>query len=187
MTSLPLAQSTHTQGDQARERIPRFLLRVMGALVLASLALATFARVTDRPLEATPPPADILRERSLIVTGTMNGEARVFDLSGHLILNLNPQQGGFVAGVYRSIARERGKSGLSNSLPVVLTHYADGRLAIHDPHTGWTAQLRGFGQDNFDAFMDILETSTIVQEGPDARAAFDRDQSLQIGSSSKLE
>lgn len=188
MKSLPLtdmsatgakgAQSTHSTRPP-RERIPRFLLQVMAAMVLASLALAVFARLTDRPLEATPPPAEILRERFIILSGTMSGEARVFDLSGHLIANLNAQQGGFVAGVYRSIARARGKSHLSEGLPVILTHYDDGRLAIHDPYTDWTAQLRGFGQDNFEAFMRILDAPKIARSGAGLKPFIDRDQSTE--------
>lgn len=99
--------------DQQREIISRRLLRAMGLMVAASLALATYARVTDRPLEAMPVDGPIVSERVLrIVSDSVSGAARVHDGEGALIADLSPTQGGFVAGVWRAVVFERRKAAL---------------------------------------------------------------------------
>ena len=65
--------------------IPRFLGRSLTAVVLITLALATFASVTDRPLEATPPKEVFVAERSIILSGDMSGAATVLDTNGQVI------------------------------------------------------------------------------------------------------
>ena len=40
--------------------------------------------------------------------------------------------------------------------PLTLVRYDNGRIAIHDPSTGWSADLMGFGIDNAKAFARLL-------------------------------
>jgi putative photosynthetic complex assembly protein len=140
-----------------REMIPRTLLRAMFALVMASLAIVTYARLTDRPLEALPPAGvAIAKERTILLYGDMSGAARVLDLDGSVIADLSPQEGGFIAGIWRVLQRERAKNRAALDAPVRLVLWEDGRLSILDDTTGWRAELTGFGATNLDAFAKLL-------------------------------
>ena len=141
-----------------KEMIPVVLLRAMLFLVLACLAIVTFARLTDRPLEATFPDVPIIEERVISIFGEMNGAATVLDRNGAVIAALDPEEGGFVAGMTRALARERMKVDVPATAPVRLVRYADGHLALIDEFTGWEAQIIGFGKDNTAAFERLLAT-----------------------------
>jgi putative photosynthetic complex assembly protein len=144
--------------ERDREMIPKTLLRGMLALVVACLLIVTYARVTDRPLEAMPPQGmAIVAERALVIEGSMTGAARVLDTSGALIAEFTVDKGGFVAGIYRVLERVRGQQGLPNDLPVRLVAWEDGRLSLLDDATGWRAELTGFGADNLATFARLLD------------------------------
>jgi putative photosynthetic complex assembly protein len=42
-------------------------------------------------------------------------------------------------------------------LPVRLVSFANGRLSLEDPETGWSVELYGFGSDNEAAFQRLLD------------------------------
>lgn len=138
------------------EKIPRIMVRAMLALVLTCLALVGYARLTDRPLVATPPPGAIVDIREIVLSGDMAGRASVRAPDGTLIADLSPENGGFVSGVYRVIAHERNKHGVAPDAPVTLLRRDTGRIEIHDPATDWRADLMGFGADNARAFARLL-------------------------------
>jgi putative photosynthetic complex assembly protein len=141
-----------------REKIPRVLVRAMFGVCLASLLIVSYARLTDRPLEATPPDVAIVKSRTVFLHGDMNGSATVLDQTGSLVASFDPTKGGFVAGMWRVLDRERGKIGLdAASGPVELRRYADGRLGLFDPMTGWKVEIVGFGRDNAATFASILD------------------------------
>lgn len=140
-----------------REMIPRVLLRAMAALVLSCLALVTYARLTDRPLEALPPDGPVAAERIIHIDAGTDGAARVLARDGTLIADLGPTEGGFVGGVWRAVLHERGKIGADPSAPVRLVRFEAGGLALKDDVTGWRAELIGFGADNAAAFARLLE------------------------------
>ena len=139
------------------ELIPRVLGRALTALVLICLALVAMARLTDRPLEATPPVLPVVAERMIILSGDMSGAARVLDANGQVIAELTPEQGGFVSGVYRVLVRERTKHGVALDAPVRLVRTQGNRVAIYDDTTGWSADLMGFGLTNTRAFARLLD------------------------------
>ncbi|MCX7643932.1 MAG: photosynthetic complex assembly protein PuhC [Rhodobacteraceae bacterium] len=153
--------ATMTPHDRLRQRdremIPKVLLRAMFALVLSSLAIVTYARLTDRPLEAAPP-ADVAvaKERLILLYGDMSGSARVLDPNGSLIADLPPSEGGFISGVWRVLQRVRTQHRVALDAPVRLVLWQDGRLSILDDTTGWRAELTGFGADNLAAFARLL-------------------------------
>ena len=149
--------TAHAEQRPEREKIPRVLLRAMLALVLASSALVVYARLTDRPLIATPPESPVVAERVIFLDGDMAGSARVLDAAGSLIADLPPEQGGFISGVYRVLLRERTKHRVALEGPVILRRTENGRVAIFDPSTGWSADLMGFGTDNARAFARLLD------------------------------
>ncbi len=139
------------------EKIPRLLVRAMFGLTLAALALVTFARVTDRPLVSQPTLDNVVAERVVFLQADMSGAATVLDETGTVIADLGPDQGGFIGGVTRVIARERTKHRVALDGPVTLIRTAEGRVAITDPSTGWRADLMGFGADNARAFARLLD------------------------------
>jgi len=141
-----------------REKIPRILVRAVGIMLVTVLALTAYARITEMPLSATPP-ADVpvVAEKTVVITADMTGAATVRDISGALIADLPPEKGGFIAGVWRALALKREQAGVPVDAPVTLTEYADGRIALADAHTGWGAQLIGFGADNREAFAQLLK------------------------------
>jgi putative photosynthetic complex assembly protein len=142
--------------------IPRALVRGVMALMLAALAITTYASVTDRPPVSTPPVAPVKAEASLILeSDAASGAATVRLADGTLLADLDPEAGGFIAGVHRVILRERTKHRVAQDGPVLLQAYENGRMAITDPATGWSADLMGFGADNARAFARLL----VQQEG----------------------
>ncbi|WP_425083078.1 photosynthetic complex assembly protein PuhC [Ruegeria profundi] len=146
---------THSQD---RELIPRVLLRAMGLLVCAVLAIVTYARIADVPLSATPPAAEITHERAMIlISDGVSGAVSVLSPEGAVIARLDATQGGFVAGVARVIDRNRAQADLPAHTPVIVTRRANGRLDITDPATGWSADLMGFGADNASRFARLLD------------------------------
>ncbi len=141
-----------------REMIPRMLLRAMFAMVVIVLLIVTWARLTDRPLTAMPP-SDIplLRDKPIVLVGSMSGAAQVYDIDGALIADLDETQGGFIAGVWRVLVRERNKHGVATDAPIRLVMFADGRMGLRDDLTGWRTELQGFGADNAAAFARLLD------------------------------
>jgi len=146
----------HDIAERDRELVPRFLVRAVGTLMLISLVLVAYARFTDRPLEAVPPEGAVAAERVVVLFSDMSGAVRVLDAQGSVVADLGPEEGGFISGVGRALARERTKHGVPETAPVRLVRYADGRIALFDDLTGWRAELIGFGRDNAAAFARLL-------------------------------
>lgn len=142
--------------EQQREIISRRLLRAMGLLVALSLAIVTYARVTDRPLEAMPVDGEIIDERLIHISADMTGAAQILDANGALIADLPSTKGGFIAGVWRAVTYERHKIGVDPDAPVRLMRFEDGRLALRDEVGGGRYELVGFGPENAAAFARLL-------------------------------
>lgn len=151
--------TTHTQPRLKRpenELIPRVMLRGMLFLVLATLAIVTLATLTGREPTSKPPASVILSERSVLMSGNLDGSATVLDANGSLIAELGTEEGGFIAGITRVLDRERTKHGAPLDGPLLVRRMENGRIAIYDPSTGWGADLMGFGADNARAFARLL-------------------------------
>jgi putative photosynthetic complex assembly protein len=137
-----------------REMIPTVLVRAMFALALASLAIVTFAVVTDRPTVARPKPAAVVAERAIVLEGGNAQSVTVREPDGTVVLAL--EHGGFITVVQNGLNRTRTLHGIDPLRPVHLTSYANGRLAIHDPETGWSVELGSFGDANRAAFDRLM-------------------------------
>ncbi|QYK40600.1 MAG: photosynthetic complex assembly protein [Paracoccaceae bacterium] len=137
-----------------REMIPRVLLRAMAALVAATLAVVSFAVLTGRDTVGQPAPAAILSERTIALIGGGAQAVTVLDADGNVLADL--AHGGFVTVVQNGLMTTRRRHGLSPDLPVRLVAYANNRLAIEDPLTGWSVELYAFGGDNRAAFERLL-------------------------------
>jgi putative photosynthetic complex assembly protein len=156
---------TRTRAEQKlvvrdKEMVPTVLVRAMFILCVCVLIIVSYARLTDRPLSAMPPTVEdvpVVTDRYIRIYGELNGSARVFDADGSLIASFSPEEGGFIAGVYRVLERERGAVGADASDPIRLVRFADGRVSLRDDITDFRAELVGFGADNEAAFARLLE------------------------------
>lgn len=147
-----------TLRSRDREMIPQTLVRAVLILVLVVLAVVTWARLSGRPPTAMPDMgARVVADRMVVLHGSMSGAARVTDMNGAVIAELGETEGGFVAGIWRVLQRERARRGVPGDAPVRLMALAGGRLALSDPFTGWRAELAGFGRDNAAVFARLLD------------------------------
>ena len=136
------------------EMIPMPLLRGMLALVLATLALVTYAVLTGRDHVGVPKPSAIVSERQIILEGHSAQAVTVYNVDKSVMIDL--PHGGFVTVIQSGLATERRKFGVDPLLPVRLVQYENGRLTIEDDLTGWSAELYAFGADNKAAFERLL-------------------------------
>jgi putative photosynthetic complex assembly protein len=150
-----MADTPRIHADTDR-MVPVAMVRAMFALVALILAMVSYAVWSGRPLESTPPVSPVKREAMFYLSSDISGSATVLDSTGTLIADLGPEQGGFISGVHRVIVFERRKAGLAEDGPVIVQAYENGRMAIIDPTTGWSADLMGFGADNAAAFAKLL-------------------------------
>lgn len=166
-------QTTQAPAFRAAEanRVPRMMVRAILALILATLALVTWSVMTRQPLESQPPISPLKTQRLLVLDSDMSGAVQVSDPAGFVLADLAPEQGGFIAGVHRVILHERGKARLPAEGPVLLQAYENGRMAIIDPTTGWSADLMGFGADNASAFAKLLAKPRTAAPVEDRTAA----------------
>lgn len=156
MTDSSLPQQPRIRAKK-EDLVPLIMVRVVGVILLVCLALVAWARLTDRPLESAPVASPVISERMVFLSGQSSGAAQVLDAHGTIIANLDPTDGGFIAGVTRVLDRERGKHGQPLDGPVVLRLREGNRLSLFDPSTGWSAELMGFGATNTRAFARLLD------------------------------
>ena len=148
---------TNPTSDQVRF-IPRALLMGIGGLVVLTTALVAFATLPGQePAASYPKDLDVVQERALVMLPTDGGGLRVEDAApGAVIVDLPPESAGFPGGLNRALARVRMLADVPADAPVRLVKWADGRLTLIDPATGWRAELLGFGRDNTEAFARLL-------------------------------
>jgi putative photosynthetic complex assembly protein len=140
-----------------KELVPRFLIRAMVALMVCSVALVSFAVLTDRPLEAVLVEAPIVAERSVLLTGNRSGTYTVTDVAtGDVIAMSSEDKAGFIGVIGKSISFERGRQGLAEDAPVRVVRRENGHIAILDDTTGMVVELIGYGADNVAAFARIV-------------------------------
>ena len=137
--------------------VPRPLVIAMFALMLGSVALVGFARLTDMPLVGVLPDAPIVAERSVILSGDRNGAYLVTDLDGTVIAASSDDKSGFIGVVGMVIKRERFTQGLAADAPVRIVRRDNGTVAVLDDTTGKTTELIGYGADNVAAFARLLD------------------------------
>ncbi len=138
-----------------KEMIPAALLRGMMALVLVTLALTAYASLTGRVPSGQPEISAVLREKTLILQGGGAQAVTVLSADGTVLLDL--PHGGFVTVVQNALETQRHRHNIDPLLPVRLVSYANGRLTLEDPQTGWSVELYGFGSDNKASFERLLD------------------------------
>jgi len=142
---------------------PKGALYAAAALIGASLALVGGVRL-QHALDPAPPLARsdvhgaVLQSRSLSFSDAPDGSVLVRDVDSGANLALAEASEGFVRGVLRALARQRGLQALGpDAGGFTLTSYGDGTLWLRDEATGESIELGGFGADNRAAFAQLLE------------------------------
>ena len=147
----------HEPGFHSRDKelVPRILLWSMFGLAMSALAITSFAAVTGREPVAQPAPSEVVRDRWIVLEGHDAKAVTVRNTDGSVMLDL--PHGGFVTVIQNGLATERKKHKVAPLLPVRIVEYANGRLAIEDPETGWSIELYAFGSENKAAFERLLD------------------------------
>lgn len=140
--------------ERDREMIPKPLLRMMLALVLASLAIVSFAVWTGREPTGKPVPSPVTAERQLVIKTGGAKAVSLYEPDGTLLMHLD--HGGFVTVIGNGLDRARTVARVAGDAPVTLARHANGRLTLDDPATGWSVELTAFGSDNEAAFAALL-------------------------------
>jgi putative photosynthetic complex assembly protein len=140
--------------ERDREMIPKPLLRMMLALVIASLTLTSWAVWTGRPPTGQPKASPITEERQLVIKTGGAKAVSLYDANGAFLAHLD--HGGFVTVIGSGLDRARTVARVNPDAPVTLARHQNGRLTITDPETGWSVELTAFGSDNEAAFAALL-------------------------------
>ncbi|MEL7026336.1 MAG: photosynthetic complex assembly protein PuhC [Pseudomonadota bacterium] len=136
-----------------RELIPTRLVIAMFSLAILCVVLVAISVLTDRPLVGAPKPADVVTTHQLVLTG--NGRAmHVVGSKGEVIFD--GQNGGFISVVNDGLEYARRRAGIIGNPAIIITEYADGRIELHDPASGWTTQLSSFGSSNLNVWRALL-------------------------------
>ncbi len=145
---------------QAVDRtLPRGALVAAAMLVIGTLVLVVFARLTGYT-PAKPPPSRAVQSYLLRFEDGANGSVLVLRADdGRVVDTIAPGTEAFVRSVLRGMARERRVDHVGAQPPFRLTRWADGRLSLDDPTTGRHIDLEVFGPTNAGAFADILRAS----------------------------
>jgi len=138
--------------------LPRSAIRGAGLLLLLTIVGAATARLLH--YSATPlPPAQVVQQRSLAFRDRSDGGVEVLDAAraGETVFVVQPNTGGFVRGVLRSLARTRRADSVGPLPPFTFTRWSDGRFTLDDPSTGAHVNLEVFGASNSRPFAEIFQ------------------------------
>jgi putative photosynthetic complex assembly protein len=150
----PLAQQMKARD---KDMVPRILIQAMFGLMLASLALVSYARLSDMPRTGLPTQELIVAERSVSFEGDRNFGIKVMDATGTEIANSTRDKAGFIDVVWVAMMRERKVQRVDPAAPFRLVRRENGRLDVVDDTTGWQLELIGYGKDNIAAFARLLD------------------------------
>ena len=140
--------------------IPRGVLLGALALVLTTVGLIVAGRASGVGLVRGPSeaPADVLQVR---FTDRSDGAVEATDTETGRVLKVFPAgDKGFVRGVLRAMARQRKLASVGPTRPVVLSRWADGRVALEDPATGFFVDFKAFGSSNSAEFAALFREGT---------------------------
>jgi putative photosynthetic complex assembly protein len=137
-----------------REVIPRPVLIAAGIMIAVTILGSAWARWTGATAVSAPE-SEALAVRDLGFRDLPNGGIEVLE-EGEVVDVIAPEQGGFLRGVLRALARQRMLAEVGPEAPFRVTHWADGRLSIEDPETRERIEVNAFGPDNLEAFSRLV-------------------------------
>lgn len=152
-----MSQLEQQMRHRDREMVPRALVIAMFVLMAFTLAIAAYASFTDRPKVGVLDLAPVEQTRSVTLTGDRSGNYVVTDVNGALLATSDDPRAGFLGVMGRVIDRKRNVARIGAGTPVDVMRRANGQIAIHDPATGFTVELVGYGRDNVAAFARLLD------------------------------
>ena len=139
-----------------REMVPRILVRAMFTLMGLSLAIVTFAQLTDRPNVGVLVEAPVIDSRTVTFSPRGLGNYDVMDGMTKIAAS-DDQMGGFYGVIGRVLDRRRDLHGIDPTAPVEVVRRENGHIAIIDHETDFTIELIGYGADNVAAFARLLD------------------------------
>jgi putative photosynthetic complex assembly protein len=144
--------------------IPRRALLGGAGVLLAVLGLTAAARLSGRATRDAD--ARVVARRTLrFIDRPDHGVAVVDGASGDVLEVVHGEQG-FLRGTLRGLARERRRRGIGSAEPLLLTAFADGRLALSDPTTDQRIDLESFGPSNAAVYARWLHLQPPTRKTP---------------------
>ena len=139
-----------------KEVIPIRLVQAVGALLLVTLLMVGYAKLSNMPLIGTPKETLVVNQTTLEFVKQGNGSVSIYDNKGKEIINSRAGPYGFIVVVYNGFMSERKKKKINTNDPLKLVQYEDGRLTIMDDSTSWDMHLNSFGAMNAAVFKKLM-------------------------------
>ena len=139
-----------------KEVIPIRLVQAVGALLLVTLLMVGYAKLSNIPLIGTPKEASVVNEITLKFVKQGNGSVSIYNNKGQEIINSRTGPNGFIVVVYNGFMSERKKKKINTNDPLKLVQYDDGRLTILDVSSSWDMHLNSFGAMNAEVFKKLM-------------------------------
>tara|TARA_A100001011_G_C14080881_1_gene744439 strand:+ start:409 stop:858 length:450 start_codon:yes stop_codon:yes gene_type:complete len=142
---------------QDKEVIPIRLVQAVGALLLVTLLMVGYAKLSNMPLIGTPQEVAVVNATTLEFVKKSNGSVSIYNSKGKELINSRAGPYGFVVVVYNGFMSERKKKKINTNDPLKLVQYEDGRLTIIDESSSWDMHLNSFGSMNASVFKKLMK------------------------------
>ena len=139
-----------------KEVIPIRLIQAVGALLLVTLLMVGYAKLSNMPLIGKPKDVAVVNETTLEFVKQGNGSVSIYDNKGQEIINSRTGPYGFIVVVYNGFMSERKKKKINTNDSLKLVQYEDGRLTIFDDSSSWDMHLNSFGAMNAEVFKNLM-------------------------------
>ena len=140
-----------------KEVIPIRLIQAVGALLLVTLLMVGYAKLSNMPLIGKPKDVAVVNETTLEFVKQENGSVSIYDNNGQEIINSRAGPYGFIVVVYNGFMSERKKKKIDTNDSLKLVQYEDGRLTIFDDSSSWDMHLNSFGAMNAAVFKKLMK------------------------------
>ena len=140
-----------------KEVIPIRLIQAVGALLLVTLLMVGYAKLSNMPLIGKPKDVAVVNETTLEFVKQGNGSVSIYDNKGQEIINSRSGPYGFIVVVYNGFMSERKKKKIDTNDSLKLVQYEDGRLTIFDDSSSWDMHLNSFGAMNAAVFKKLMK------------------------------
>jgi putative photosynthetic complex assembly protein len=140
-----------------RDMVPKFLVQAMFGLMIAAVALVSYARLSGREVTSVVVHSDIVQEISVTLDGSRSDGVAVVNENGTQIAHSTEDKAGFIDVIWMSVMRERTLHDAASDAPVRIVRRENGHVAVIDDTTGWKIELIGYGQDNVAAFARLID------------------------------
>lgn len=146
--------ATQRKADDEAPHVPRWAVIAGGSLMLGTILLATFARLTTPHYQLPQPTAPIMAMRffqtptqALIVQNAATGTR---------ITVIAPTADAFLRTTLRSLIETRSRDNIVRTAPFLLIPAAGNALILDDPATGEHIDLQAFGPSNAGQFRALM-------------------------------